>query len=77
MIVGEIQQKRQDEEDKQALVDKFLEEHPLFARKFAYENFSWPCHEDKKLQVSVFKFRASGYRIRLPAHQKFFRRKKA
>ena len=46
-------------------VDQFLKTYPMFASKFAYENFSWKCVEDKKMLVSVFRFKAENYRIRL------------
>ena len=44
----------------------------MFNRKFVYENFSWPCFENKKLLVAVFRFRDPEYRIRLFPGQSFF-----
>ena len=55
-------------------IDAFLGENPLFARKFVYDNFNWPCFENKNLLVAAFKFRSDSYRIRLSADQKFYSR---
>ena len=49
----------------------------MFARKFYYDNFSWPCFEDKSKLIAAFKFKYDSYRIRLSPDQKFFNRQKA
>ena len=56
-------------------VRAFLEKFPMFDSKFVYEDFSWPCFENKQLLVSVFRFRHPEYRIRLNKEQKFFKNK--
>ena len=53
------------DKEKQEVVDKFLEQNPMFAIKYAYENFSWPCYEDKNKLVAVFRIKNDNYRIRL------------
>jgi hypothetical protein len=58
-------------------IKAFQKKYPLFARKFLYENVSWPCYENKKLLVAAFKFKHPEYRIRLSPNQAFFNRKKA
>ena len=54
----------------------FLKKYPMFSSKFIYENCSWPCFENKKLLVAVFRFRNPAYRIRLSKDQTFFDNKK-
>ena len=58
-------------------IEAFLSANPMFAQKFVYEEFNWPCFEDKKLLVAVFRFRNDNYRIRLSPDQTFFIKKKA
>ena len=68
VVVGEYRANN-DESETKAQIDEFLSRYPLFARKFRYDNFSWPCYETRgakqKLMVAAFKFRTSDYRIRL------------
>ena len=45
------------------VIERFLKKHPLFNRKYAYDDFSWPCYEKKELLIAAFKFRVEGYRI--------------
>lgn len=54
----------------------FLKKYPKFNSKFIYEDVSWPCFENNKLLVAVFRFKHSAYRIRLSKDQKFFENKK-
>lgn len=53
-------------------IKAYLKKFPMFASKFQYENFSWPCFENKKLLIAVFMFRYPEYRIRLSKDQTFF-----
>ena len=74
VIIGEIPPPGDDLtiDDK---IQAYLKKFPMFASKFQYENFNWPCFENKKLLVAVFSFRHPNFRIRLSENQTFYNNK--
>ena len=47
-------------------IEEYMATYPLFASKFSYEGYSWPCHEKPSLHLAVFGYKHGENRIRLP-----------
>ena len=57
VFVGKTPSKQTDAKESE-IVSTFMHHHPMLSWQYEYNNFCWPCAEDKRYLVAVFKCRS-------------------